>query len=300
MSYVIGVDAGGTKTEVTSYNVETEEEQATITVGAGNFIEDMDGALVRIIEGIKTVKSQHDPSEKCELILIGAAGLNASNEEAIILEKLQAEFADKIVLTGDGELAHYAILKGRDGELIIAGTGSVIISKQGNKWASYGGWGPLLGDEGSGYRLGLALAKNCLTEYDLNLEPSELSQAVLAHLKCEDIKTLPGIVRDLTKPEIASITQVLIDHPDDEPIAQDIVSREAQIFAEEYMTFYEMTYTYEEIFLGLNGGIIVNNETFLQAFIEKIQELGVAIGLAFPDSKISKGAYYWYVESLNK
>lgn len=297
MAYVIGVDAGGTKTEVSSYDL-SGNELFSLTLGAGNMTEDLEGALGRIIAGIQEVKSQQPATDTCELIVVGIAGLNVSTpkDEALIKETLQQEFSEKMEITGDGELAHYAILKGQNGELVIAGTGSVINSRQGEKWRSFGGWGAILGDEGSGYALGIRLLKNCLTEYDSQNGLSDLSKAVLDHVDCEQVASLPTIVRDMSKAEIASITKVMIDRPNDEEPLASIITAEATRFADDYLRFYDLAYTNEPVTLGLNGGIIVNNECYRQTFLNRIESRGLTVTAYLPTEKISKGAYYRYLE----
>lgn len=54
-------------------------------------------------------------------------------------------------------MAHLGALGGATGVLILAGTGSIVIGRDlAGRWARAGGFGPLLGDEGSGFWLGRA------------------------------------------------------------------------------------------------------------------------------------------------
>lgn len=297
MSYVIGVDAGGTKTEVSAYDL-SGQELFSLTLGAGNMTEDLQGALGRIVAGIQEVKNQQPETSTCELIVVGIAGLNVSTpeDEQLIKTTLHQEFPDQLEITGDGELAHYAILQGQDGELVIAGTGSVINSRQGETWRSYGGWGAILGDEGSGYALGLRLLKNCLAEYDSQQDLSQLSERVLAHVNAPKVTSLPTIVRDLSKAEIASVTQVLIDLPNDQEPLATLIAEEATVFAKEYLRFYHLAYQGEPVTLGLNGGILVNNDHYRQTFLGYLEQQGLEVTTYLPTGKISKGAYYRYLE----
>lgn len=301
MTYVIGVDAGGTKTEVSAYDL-SGETLFSLTLGAGNMTEDLDGALGRIVAGIREVKSQQDPTTKCQFILIGIAGLNTSTkaDAAKIKQTLHAEFSEPLEITGDGELAHFAILQGKDGELVIAGTGSVINSLQGENWQSFGGWGAILGDEGSGYAIGLALLKNCLTEYDLQQEPSRVSQRVLQLVNCEQVASLGSLVRELSKSDIASLTQVLLEFPNDQAPLKSIIMKEATRFAEDYLTFYQLVYGTGPVTLGLNGGVIVNNNLYRDTYLQTIEDAGIQVTAYLPTENISKGAFYRYQEQQLK
>lgn len=54
----------------------------------------------------------------------------------------------------DAEAAHYAAFRGRDGHLLIAGTGAVVFSGRPGAWRKTGGFNPVSGDPGSGRWLG--------------------------------------------------------------------------------------------------------------------------------------------------
>ncbi|MEX1447827.1 BadF/BadG/BcrA/BcrD ATPase family protein [Enterococcus sp. C76] len=58
-------------------------------------------------------------------------------------------------------------LKGNDGVLIISGTGSVGYGLQHATFYRVGGWGHILGDEGSAYSIGLACYKQLANELDV-------------------------------------------------------------------------------------------------------------------------------------
>jgi N-acetylglucosamine kinase-like BadF-type ATPase len=55
----------------------------------------------------------------------------------------------------DAQAAALGALDGRPGVLVLSGTGSIVVGHDGrSRWARAGGFGPLLGDEGSGFWLG--------------------------------------------------------------------------------------------------------------------------------------------------
>ena len=70
---------------------------------------------------------------------------------------------------------------------VIAGTGSAAWGKnaQGEE-ARAGGWGYLLGDEGSGYWLGREAVRHSLRRMNQGLEPDELTTALLQSCHVED------------------------------------------------------------------------------------------------------------------
>ena len=65
--------------------------------------------------------------------------------------------ARRVEVLSDAQIAHLGALGGAPGLLILAGTGSIVIGRDGaGRWTRAGGFGPLLGDEGSGFWLGRA------------------------------------------------------------------------------------------------------------------------------------------------
>ena len=63
--------------------------------------------------------------------------------------------ARQVAVIPDVEAAYLGALGDRAGVLLLAGTGSMALGKNGRgRWARAGGWGPLLGDEGSAFWIG--------------------------------------------------------------------------------------------------------------------------------------------------
>ena len=64
-------------------------------------------------------------------------------------------FARAVRVIPDAQAAALGALDGRPGVLVLSGTGSIVVGHDGRgRWARAGGFGPLLGDEGSGFWLG--------------------------------------------------------------------------------------------------------------------------------------------------
>ena len=73
-----------------------------------------------------------------------------------------------------------------DGILAISGTGSGVSYFQSNAPSFHaGGWGPLLGDEGSGYDIGLRTIKAAIYSSDCRRPPSILTEMIKDHFRVE-------------------------------------------------------------------------------------------------------------------
>ncbi len=88
----------------------------------------------------------------------------------------------EVQLLGDSPNAYFGALGAPNGIVLLAGTGSFAVSYdgQGNE-TSIGGWGPVLGDEGSGYDIARRAIQAALRDYDCGRPVTPLGQAVLAH-----------------------------------------------------------------------------------------------------------------------
>src|SRR5699024_12661753 len=76
-------------------------------------------------------------------------------------------------------MAHYALLDGEDGCLVISGTGSIVIGKFNESESRVGGYGNLLGDEGSGYDIAKELIKSDLNYFEKGEEFSDLEEKLM-------------------------------------------------------------------------------------------------------------------------
>jgi len=89
-------------------------------------------------------------------LVIGSRGIWTTAERRTMARRLGG-VARRIEVLSDAQIAHLGALGGASGVLILAGTGSIAIARDTRgRWARAGGFGPLLGDEGSGFWLGRA------------------------------------------------------------------------------------------------------------------------------------------------
>jgi N-acetylglucosamine kinase-like BadF-type ATPase len=86
---------------------------------------------------------------------VGIAGATIDAVREWLGRELAKSLGGNLLLAGDDEIALDAAFRGGPGILIIAGTGSNVLGRAADG-AMYhaGGWGPALGDEGSGFWIG--------------------------------------------------------------------------------------------------------------------------------------------------
>ena len=146
-----GVDAGGTKTRLlwkgACGEASGEERFGPLNVnsiGERAVMECVDALCARLRE-----------IGDCIGICIGAAGYSNPAARSLIEGPLERFGIGNRILTADWDISLYGALDGAPGLLVIAGTGSVCCGRDASgRTFRTGGWGHLIGDEGSGYALG--------------------------------------------------------------------------------------------------------------------------------------------------
>ena len=155
---VIGVDGGATRTRFLLASGAGDGLGGKLAgpglLGAG---ED-ETVKRRIVEAVRALARENDVSLPVKALCAGLAGASGRPEAREELEKgvRAAGLARRVRVVSDSEIAFRDAFGARDGILLIAGTGSVSVGRvAAGPLRRVGGWGALLGDEGSGYRLGL-------------------------------------------------------------------------------------------------------------------------------------------------
>ena len=128
-----------------------------------------------------------------EAVCVGAAGALAAPEAAqalagAVLAGLPAQVA---AVTSDAVTAHAGALGCATGVALAIGTGAVAVGVGAEgAFAVVDGWGPWLGDEGSGAWIGLAGLRTALRAHDGRGEPTALQRAAVEEFG--DLTRLPA------------------------------------------------------------------------------------------------------------
>jgi glucosamine kinase len=93
-----------------------------------------------------------------DVLVVGAAGVGRDPERTELREFLRAErLAERVVVTGDLDIALEAAFGDKPGIVLVSGTGSVAVGRTPDGTVHRrGGYGWQMGDEGSGYAIGRA------------------------------------------------------------------------------------------------------------------------------------------------
>lgn len=296
MHYIIGVDGGGTKTEAVAYDLEGNALDKSLT-GFANLINGKEEALNNIVDAIKGLTNKYG-LENLKGLYLGIAGAETGNNIDIIKEEINKKIGTTPVVVNDGELALRAMLKGEDGILTIAGTGSIAFGIKENKSTRCGGWGHMLGDEGSGYKLSIEAIKNMIYEYDNSLEKSKLTIKLMEKLNIKEVDEIIDFVYSSSKDKIAvgaPIVSMLAEEGD--TLAKKILEDEAKALAKTTENVYKKL-GFEKCSIGLVGGVVRKSRIFREAFEKALSENINVISFIDDNISAAKGAYYMYKKTI--
>ncbi len=156
MTTCIGVDAGGTKTTVLVANGDRIIARATGAPGAvrpGRALQAASRITAAVRHALTDAGLLHG-----DVLVVGAAGVGRDPERTELREFLRGErLAQKVIVTGDLDIALEAAFGAEPGIVLVSGTGSVAVGRTPDGVLHRaGGYGWQMGDEGSGYAIGRA------------------------------------------------------------------------------------------------------------------------------------------------
>jgi glucosamine kinase len=147
--------------------------------GSSNILTDLDGALANIVSASKAAFADAGLDPEIYSSAHALLGLAGSNVEGVT-ERLMAKlpFRRSEVVT-DGVIALQGAFGNGDGAIAILGTGTAYLCRRAENLRTFGGWGFIVADQGSGARLGQALLQECLLVSDGVRPGSDLTSEVL-------------------------------------------------------------------------------------------------------------------------
>ena len=179
--HVLGLDAGGTKTVCLLADAE-----GVILSSARR-----GGANLQASGELEVEKVLHDVMEDAlagtdivpAAICLGIAGADRPNDGEMvrgIMRRIGSKA--RVLVVNDALVALEAGAPGQPGVVIISGTGSIAYGRNARgEAARSGGWGYVLGDEGSGYWIGRAALRAVLREADRRGPRTALTPMLLRH-----------------------------------------------------------------------------------------------------------------------
>ncbi len=263
---VLAVDSGGTKTSCTLARIGENRKWSILGTGradAGNpRAIGLEESAKAIAHSVRLAKAEAGlDSFPCHRALFAVAGtLHVPIREDLCRRLERLELAEECSVIPD--LIPIVAGCGADASIgLIAGTGSVGIGRDTlGRYAIVGGWGPLLGDDGSGFAIGRAALRACLT----HLESGQLSQGLVEEV-CRllqaytslDVKTVIANSNDLRELVASLAPIVLAASQRKDPVGLAIVAKAARDLADTVQVLQtRLAIASDKMVIVLSGGIL--------------------------------------------
>jgi N-acetylglucosamine kinase-like BadF-type ATPase len=224
--YVIGIDAGGTKTvgllgdEAGAVLREARSGGANLRLQGELSVEK---SLFQVIDAL-------DAPQPVDALCLGIAGVgNDADREVVrdVLRRLGIRRAVRIV--NDAEIALIAGAPDGHGIVLVSGTGSIAFGiDPSGKSARSGGWGYLLGDEGSAFWLGHAAVRAGIRAADGRGPATALFKLICEHLEVREPAQLVEWFYDqeLSRSRVAQLARLVEEAAaDGDEKAQDLLDQ---------------------------------------------------------------------------
>jgi N-acetylglucosamine kinase-like BadF-type ATPase len=182
------------------------------------------------------------------------------------------------------------------GVIVISGTGSISfgVNRAGQR-ARAGGWGHILGDEGSGYQIALRALRAVCRAHDGRTPATKLTQIVLEHFGFDRAEQLLGWTKEIqgAKAEIAALSRLVHQaNEQGDATAAAILREEADELAMAVGAvadkLFEKPETDWEVIVA--GGNLRKSESFFQLFQAAVAKRLPGINVVQPRSEPVEGA----------
>ena len=201
--HVLGIDAGGTKTVC----LLADAQGAIVAEGRGV------GANLHTAGELAVEKVLHEAMEDAigeraitpAAICLGIAGVDRDDEARTVRAIMRRiGYKSRVLVVNDALIGLVAGARDEPGIAINAGTGAIVYGRNAAfEAARAGGWGHMIGDEGSGYWIGREALAAVMRASDGRGPDTRLTIEILAHFNVGDESRLPRIVYDRELPRVS-------------------------------------------------------------------------------------------------
>lgn len=212
----VGIDAGGSRTRALAiggdggYGARRVGPPAAVDPGEPR-------STARVLEELlREMEAAGEVALPLEALCAGVAGAGREEVRLGLEAALDgAGLARRVRVLTDGEVGLVDAFGDDPGLLLISGTGSVAWGRNDRgELARAGGWGPRLGDEGSGLDVARSALRRVTRAADGREEASDLGPRLLDRLGLDRPGQLVGWVAGASRAEVAALAPAVVELAD--------------------------------------------------------------------------------------
>lgn len=278
MKFRVGVDGGGTTTRAVVIDSQSTIVARTQSGSSNLYNLGLEAATQNIRSAIDAALEQSGlAAAQVESWGFALAGASGPAEKSRWRDALRAIYGESIVVDEDvagalaGALGEDGLEAG--GAVLIAGTGANCFGQDSRgQRRRADGWGPLLGDRGSGYWLGESAMRAAIAAQDQAAPDTSLRQLLPQYFDVASLQDVVGIVYapDFRRDRVAGfVPHVLRAARAGDDVAQDLLRQSGRLLAE---TARAVLKPLGLARLALTGGLIEHSGEVRQALDEALGE----------------------------
>jgi N-acetylmuramic acid 6-phosphate etherase len=210
---------------------------------------------------------------------LGLAGAGRAKDQEVVREwAARTRLAATVDVLEDAALLLAAGTPDGWGVAVVAGTGSMAYARSADgRTARAGGWGPLLGDEGSGYAIALAGLRAAARAADGRAAATPLTDRLLAACGLTRPEELVGVVyRGGDRATLAALAPVVLEAANaGDPIAGEIAAAAAAELAAAAAAAARPLGLGARFPVALAGGLLASCSNYRARFLAALGERGL-------------------------
>lgn len=303
---LVGIDGGGTKTRVLARRSDNSRILFDRQFSGSNYHSiGRDGLTAVLAEIISALTITFGPALDRSVFVLGMAGIDRP-QDAASYESVLSEIGcpGKQVVCNDADIALVGAHGGNPGALMLCGTGSIAIGRTAaHRVIRSGGWGALVSDEGSGYRLGCEAISATLRAYDHSGPPTLLEEAVRDAFKLPSLPDILDVLYlsgdGLPVRKVASLAPLVTENYARDAVCHDIVTRQVNALCDLLRPIREAL-ALPAMDLALGGGLLLNAVAYRNAFLETLEQRMPDVRIVQPQDDAPHGALIMAAQILEK
>lgn len=213
MTFVIGVDGGGTRTRAVVVDESGVELGRAEAPGSVVTLEAPREAVDAVTEAVRLAAAGAGLVLPGAVLWAGLAGSGREDARTAVSDALaSSDLAERLHVGTDAEAAFEDAFGDGPGILLIAGTGSIVWGRgESGERVRVGGWGQRIGDEGSGYAIGMASLRQVLRCHDGRDPPTRMTARILEQCGADVAPDLVEWIASASKGDVASLVPIVAE-----------------------------------------------------------------------------------------
>lgn len=297
VDYILGLDGGATRTRCILVTLPGEIIAVGVSGPSNYHNVGIVGAKDALLEAARgACRGNKVVSNDCLLACAGLAGLDCSYDMKLLNDSIgNLPIARRILIVHDSLIALYGATGGKSGVIVNGGTGSMAAGMDmTGRTVRVGGWGSIVGDEGSAYDIGRRAITAALWAFDGRGPKTVLEEKIkkLYNLASMDDVIHEVYVEKMSVTEMASLAPLVTDGAKEgDKISQGILRIAGEELGRHAVAVIEkLGMQKESCQVALVGGVLNAGEFVLHPMRDVIAQVAEKAFLVRPKFNATIGA----------